>query len=112
MKTLAISKLIISATLLITGVAFTQGAIADTKSPNIHQKQKNHKKRIVQGVKSGELTARETLRLGKQQVNIQRQKREFKSDGQFTKRERLKIHKRQHKASKNIYRKKHNSRRR
>lgn len=112
MKTLMTNKKLLTAVALIVGVAFSQGAYADTKSPNINVKQKNQKQRIVQGVKTGELTFRETARLTKQQVNIQRQKKHFKSDGTFTKRERLKIHKRQNKASKNIYRKKHNDRKR
>ncbi len=112
MKTFITSKKLLTATAFILGVAFSQGAYADTKSPNINYKQKNQKQRILQGVKSGELTFRETARLTKQQVNIQRKKKQFKSDGNFTKRERLKIHKRQNKASKNIYRKKHNDRKR
>ena len=82
------------------------------KNPGIRKHQKHQVKRIRHGVRSGELTARETLRLGKQQVSINRQKRHFKADGNFTKRERLAVHKRQHRASKNIYRKKHNNRRR
>ena len=112
MKTLITSKKLITATAFILAAAFSQGAYADSNSPNINYKQKNQKQRIVQGVKSGELTFRETARLAKQQVNIQRKKKQFKSDGTFTKRERLKIHKRQYKASKNIYRKKHNARKR
>lgn len=112
MKTLIIRKKLLTATAFILGVVFSNGVYADAKSPNINYKQKNQKQRIVQGVKSGELTFRETARLTKQQVNIQRKKKQFKSDGTFTKKERLKIRKRQYKASKNIYRKKHNDRKR
>lgn len=80
------------------------------KKGGINKRQRKQSKRIRQGVRSGELTARETVRLGKQQASIQRQKRQFKSDGTFTKGERVTIKKRQHRASKNIYRKKHNDR--
>ena len=85
---------------------------AGVRSPGIHKRQSNQVRRIKQGVRSGELTRAETVRLGKQQVKINRQKRHFKADGTFTKRERVAVHKRQHRASKNIYRKKHNNRRR
>jgi len=112
MKTLITSKKFLTATAFILASAFSQGAYADKHRLNINEKQKNQKQRIVQGVKSGELTIRETARLSKQQISIQRQKKQFKSDGTFTKRERLKIRKRQQKASKNIYRKKHNDRKR
>ena len=85
---------------------------ASVKSPGIHKRQGNQVRRIKHGVRSGELTRAETLRLGKQQVKINRQKKHFKADGTFTKRERVAVHKRQNRASKNIYRKKHNNRRR
>lgn len=112
MKTLITSKKLLTTTAFIIAATFSQGAYADNNRLNINEKQKNQKQRIVQGVKSGELTFRETARLTKQQVNIQRKKKQFKSDGTFSKRERLNIRKRQYKASKNIYRKKHNDRKR
>ena len=83
---------------------------AGSKKLGIHKRQKNQGKRIRQGVKSGQLTARETKKLAKQQKSIQRQKRRFKADGTFTKRERVVVHQRQKRASKNIYRNKHNRR--
>lgn len=82
------------------------------KSPKIHHRQKNQKRRIGQGIRSGELTAREASRLGKQQKRIQHKKRHFKADGRFNKRERARIHQFQNRASKNIYRKKHNNKHR
>ena len=87
-------------------------ANAGIRSPGIHKRQINQVRRVKQGVRSGELTSAETVRLGKQQININRQKRHFKADGSFTKRERFVVHKRQNRASKNIYRKKHNNRKR
>ena len=80
------------------------------RSPGVNKRQVNQSKRIRQGVRSGELTRHETVRLRQQQNRIKRQERRFKADGTFTKRERAKIHKRQNRASKNIYRKKHNAR--
>jgi len=109
MKTLITSKHLLTATVFILGATFSQGSYAYPNSPNINYKQKNQKQRIIQGVRSGKLTIVETARLTKQQAKIQQKKRQLKSDGAFTKRERLKIRKRQYKASKNIYRKKHNA---
>jgi len=82
------------------------------KAKNISQRQKNQKKRIRQGIRSGELTIKETKSLRKQQKNIQQKKRRFKSDGLFAKRERARIHKKQNRSSKRIYRLKHNNRKR
>ncbi len=82
------------------------------KKMGIHQRQKRQAHRIGQGVRSGALTARETVRLGKQQIHIQRQKRRFKSDGVLTKREQVRIQHRQNRASRSIYRLKHNKRKR
>lgn len=82
------------------------------KPPTINTTQKHQKQRIKQGVRSGSLTPREANKLKYQQQRIQHKKRHFKADGNFTKRERLKIRKKQNRASKNIYRKKHNAKHR
>jgi len=81
-------------------------------SPWINKRERHQAKRIGQGVKSGALTWKETAHLGKQQARIHRQERRFKADGTFTRKERARIHKRQNKASKNIYRAKHNNKHR
>src|SRR5262249_45713906 len=80
------------------------------KTPGIKRRQKNQQKRIGQGVESGELTARETIKLEKEQREIQQEKKEAKSDGTVTKEERNDIHQDQNKASRHIYRAKHNRR--
>jgi len=64
--------------------------------------------RIRQGVKSGELTRKEAGKLRGQQKKIARMERRFKSDGDFTRHERKKLERHQDKASKRIYRLKHN----
>ena len=66
--------------------------------------------RIVQGVKNGELTRGETRRLARQQHRIQRAKRQAWSDGTLTRREKAGLELRQDKASRDIYRLKHNRR--
>ena len=86
--------------------------IRGTKSHRINKRQHHQTKRIRQGVRSGQITRGEAARLGKQQRRIQHKKRKFKVDGVFTKRERVRVHKGLNRASKNIYRKKHNHKQR
>ena len=85
---------------------------AQTATPKVKDRQINQQKRIKQGIKSGELSKRETLRLQKQQASVQRTKKRAKADGVVTKKERARIHHKQNKTSKNIYRAKHNNRNR
>lgn len=88
------------------------GPVTGVRSPGINKRQVNQKSRIGQGIRSGELTRGEVHRLGHQQARIHRKEAHFKSDGKFTKRERVNVHRSQNRASKNIYRKKHNARKR
>ena len=76
------------------------------------QTQTNQKQRIAQGVKSGELTKKETKNLVRQQRNIRRTKKVAKSDGVVTKKERAVINGKQRAANRNIRRKKNNGRKR
>lgn len=69
-------------------------------------------KRIADGVRSGELTRRETRQLAAQQRDIRLDKREARADGMVTRDERREIRKEKRHASRNIYRKKHNRRER
>lgn len=92
--------------ILLASIVLTPLATAQS----IESRQDNQARRITQGVASGELTAQETRKLGKQQMNIAKTKADSKSDGHFTRRERAKIHQKQNRASQQIYRKKHNAR--
>ena len=80
-------------------------AVADT----VNQRQYQQLQRIVQGIKSGELTAPEAYRLTKQQASIAVMERRFKSDGHLSANERFTLRQRQHRASAAIYRGKHNA---
>lgn len=82
------------------------------KRYGINKNQNKQARRIAQGVRSGELTWKETAQLSRQQSRINRQERRFRADGSFTRGERARICKRQTRASKNIYRKKNNNRKR
>lgn len=83
-----------------------------TATPQVSKRQVKQSKRIGQGVKSGELTKGETKQLAKQQRRINRSKKAAKADGQVTKKERANLHARQSAASRNVARKKNNSRNR
>lgn len=71
-------------------------------------RQGRQRARIHQGVKSGELTKGEAHRLRKQQRHINRMENRAEADGNVTAVEKMRIEKAQDRASKNIYRKKHN----
>jgi polyhydroxyalkanoate synthesis regulator phasin len=91
--------------LLVLGSAF---ASAQTATPRVTKRQLKQQARIEQGVKSGELTAGEAKRLELQQGKIQADKARAKSDGVVTPAERAKLAREQNRASRKIYRLKHN----
>ena len=94
--------LVIGAVLLGAGVAYGQA-----ETPGIDQRQANQEQRIDQGITNGQLTQHETNKLEKQQQHIDTMENKAKSDGVVTKKERARIHAAQDKASKNIFRQKH-----
>jgi uncharacterized membrane protein YebE (DUF533 family) len=96
--------LVIGGVLLATGMAYGQ-----PETTGIDQRQANQEQRIDQGIASGQLTQREAGRLEKQQQqqHIDTMENKTKSDGVVTKKERTRIHAAQDKASKKIYRQKH-----
>jgi uncharacterized membrane protein YebE (DUF533 family) len=91
---------------IVLGAMFTTTVSAQT----VHQKSKNQRHRIVQGVKSGELTKAETKNLVKDQKAIHQEVKAAKADGVVTKEERKDIKQDQRQESRKIYRKKHNAR--
>jgi predicted transglutaminase-like cysteine proteinase len=77
----------------------------------VNQRSENQQDRIAQGVKSGQLTAGETAKLEKQQQHINKQvaKDRKANGGTLTASEKKQINREQNRASRNIYRKKHNA---
>lgn len=77
----------------------------------IGQRQENQQDRIAQGVRSGELTPRETAKLENQQQGINREKSADRqaNGGKLTGADRRAINQSQNRASRNIYRDKHNA---
>ena len=80
---------------------------AGTHDPEVNHRQHKQERRIEQGVRSGELTRQEAKGLRQEERNIRREERAFKSDGKLTRAERKDLHRDLNKASKDIYREKH-----
>ena len=95
----------------LTAIFITISSIG-SMAATINERQDNQQARIQQGVDSGELTKRETVRLSKQQIKIKRKEMRFKSDGQFTKKERALVQRDLNKQNKAIYRQKYDQHKR
>ena len=94
----------------VLATAFAAPVFAqNTATPKIDQRQENQQNRITNGVKSGELTAKETQNLEKREIKIEGDKQAAKADGKVTAAERQKLKREENKASRAIYRKKHNA---
>ena len=99
--------------LLIAGLALStfasaQNAPAALPTPKVVHKW--DKKRVREGIKSGELTKRETKDIREDNRNLKQDVRTAKSDGKVTLGEKKSIAKDEAKLSGNIYAKKHNKR--
>jgi uncharacterized membrane protein YebE (DUF533 family) len=87
-------------------------SFANDNTPVLDKRQVNQKVRIAQGVKSGELTAKETARLIKGQKQLQRMENRAKADGVVTAKERAKLQHKANKESKKIFHNKHDQQKR
>ena len=90
-------------------------AAAQTVAPppgTIHQRKENQQDRIAQGVKSGQLTARETAHLEAREAKINKEvhNERVANGGKLTAAERRQVNRQQNRTSRAIYRKKHNAR--
>ena len=91
--------------------ALSLPAFAQYNTPQIDQRQDRQERRIEQGVRSGELTPRETARLERGQARIRQMERQALADGRISRRERAAIDREQDKQNQLIARLKHNDRR-
>lgn len=82
---------------------------AQTGTPVVTERQQDQKARINQGVATGQLTGKEAAALRTEQRGIQAEKKAFKADGKVTAAERAKLRADQNRASRHIYKKKHNA---
>jgi len=90
--------------------ALSLPAFAQTTTPQIDQLQDRQERRIEQGVRSGELTPRETARLERGQARIREMERRALADGHISRRERAAIDSEQDRQNQLIARLKHNAR--
>lgn len=96
-------------TLLMSAALLLMLGAAQAQTPAINHTQRNERARIRQGVRSGELTRPEAARVAAQQANITQEKRAAKADGVVTPAERQDIRQDQRRASRTIYRQKHDA---
>lgn len=93
--------------LLVLGLAADSFA-QNGKYQTINKRQRNQQNRIYNGINSGELTRREAYRLQRNQYQINRMEQRFRRSGNgLSWRERYILDNRQDRASRNIYRQKH-----
>jgi len=90
---------------LLSGVVYA-GNIND---PAVRKREQLQQKRIDQGVQSGELNSREAGRLEREQARIKQDEERMKADGKLTPQERRKLNREQNRASRHIYKEKHDA---
>lgn len=93
-------KTVLVLTILSFGISFAQ----QREDFNL----KGEKKRVVNGVKSGEINKSEAVVISKQAEDVKRAENKAKADGIITKNERARIAKQDAQLDRTIYRKKHN----
>ena len=87
-------------------------AMANTRTPYINWRERNQQRRINQGIRSGELTRGEARHLEAEEGRIKADEKIDKADGHVTRGERMHLEHELNRASRNIYRDKHNYRER
>lgn len=92
---------------LTTMVLVCMAAGISWSDDRFRHRQKKQLTRIANGIRSGEITNREFMRLNKEQWRIQQFKKRAHADGRISHRERRRLHHMQRKAGKHIYRSKH-----
>ncbi len=97
-------NIILLTIVMAAGLVYTDMAQAG----RIKTRQTNQEERISDGIESGELNQKEALKLQQEQNQIRKFKHNARSDGKLTVKERDKIENMQDRASKRIFRAKHN----
>src|SRR5437870_269294 len=94
----------------ISGLAVALMLAVSMNAATINGRREKQQDRIAQGVKSGQLTARETASLERKEAGLNRRIRDDREDhhGHLTAGERARINRRQNTLSRDIYRDKHN----
>jgi hypothetical protein len=101
----SIRIVLLAAALLALGAS-----LASAATPRIDRREARQRARIAQGVRCGDLTRHEALRLRAGQRHVHRLERRAKADGIVTARERARIARAQIREHRAIYRLRHNAR--
>ena len=105
MKT--IFSVMLAAVFVLVGLAMTSNAQTRHRW-SVNHREARQERRIGQGVRSGELTARETYRLEREQVRLRNVEARYRASGdRLTPRERYKLERDLNRTSRDIYRQKH-----
>ena len=99
-RTLKILPMAIGLVLIVVSISWARGPIS--------HRQKKQSQRITHGIRSGEVTDREFVRLNREQRRIGKHKRRARGDGYISNKERRQLHRMQDRASAHIYQSKHN----
>jgi hypothetical protein len=92
----------------LTLAALCTLTVALPAEARVNQRQDRQQHRIVKGINNGSLSARETAGLAKQQMSIRKYEHRSRADGNgLSLVERARIEHRRDRASRNIYRQKH-----
>jgi hypothetical protein len=93
----------------LLSAAFVLGlsAVSMAQVRGIDRRERCEQRRIHQGVRSGELTRREAERLRAEQFRIRAYEARARSDGSLSRRERYRLDHMLDRASRDIYRQKH-----
>lgn len=94
----------------VAGPASAQSAWGAHQQQRVDNRQQHQSERITHGVEAGQITAREQVHLEKQQRHVNGMQRRIESDGHVTGKEALHIERAQDRASRDIYRARHNGR--
>lgn len=102
------ASLIFAALFVVFGLASSDFAQTKSHPYSINNREQRQQKRIRRGIKSGELTAKETYKLEKQQYKLRRTEAKYRRSGNgLTWRERYKLQRQLNRSSRAIYRQKH-----
>lgn len=98
-------------TMLLSGALAACILPAAAQERTIHERKENQQARIAQGVRSGQLTPRETARVEHKEAKLNRETRRMRAanGGHLTPREKAKVTRQQNQLSRDIYRQKHDA---
>lgn len=109
-KTIVVCATAAAGLAILAGPAAAQATPGQHQRHRVDQRQQHQSDRITHGVESGQITAREQYHLERQQRHVNGMERRIESDGRVTPREALHIERAQDRASRDIYRARHNGR--